>query len=402
MSSIYESNVDPLRPNDAHGISLQLVGTGKSVLELGAASGHVTRALKEMGNSVTAVERDGRFEDQLREFAESVVITDLDWLDLRDALGNQKFDVILAGDVLEHCRRPDLVLHQCHYLLNEGGYVVISLPNIAHGDVRLSLLTGRFDYRPTGLLDSTHLRFFTRESIHRFASENGFEVSEVFASTAPLGGTEFGPPDTSIPREAIEYVQRDRDHSVYQYVARFVPTGHVPSPELTTPVSTESDALLAELGLTMEALAYARAQVLSAPSSDHVDEIDSLKQENNDLKIQLASSGAQLHEENARLAEINGELLGIREEVMNLEKKGRELKEANDRLTMDLLHARDGVIGATAEVGMLRFQYEDARRQIDSLVHQLNLIHGSRTWRIGRFVLLPLRAVQRVLRKLLG
>ena len=58
MSSIYESLVDPLRPNDAHGISLQLIGENKRVLELGAASGHVTRALKSRGNIVVAVERE--------------------------------------------------------------------------------------------------------------------------------------------------------------------------------------------------------------------------------------------------------------------------------------------------------------------------------------------------------
>ena len=56
MESIYESYVDPLRPNDAHGISLQLVGERKTVLELGAASGHVTKALKDLNNTVTAVE----------------------------------------------------------------------------------------------------------------------------------------------------------------------------------------------------------------------------------------------------------------------------------------------------------------------------------------------------------
>lgn len=193
MSSIYESNVDPLRPNDAHGISLQLVGRDKRVLELGAASGHVTRALKQLGNEVTAIERDGRFAELLSSIADAVHITDLDWLDLRTLLEGQTFDVVLAGDVLEHCSRPDLVLLQCHHLLRPDGCVVVSLPNVAHADVRLALLTGKFEYRPTGLLDQTHLRFFTRETIERFVSGCGFAVESCFASTAPLGGTEFGP-----------------------------------------------------------------------------------------------------------------------------------------------------------------------------------------------------------------
>ena len=119
MESIYESQVDPLRPNDAHGISLQLVGKDKNVLELGAASGHVTKALKALNNTVTAVERDGRFKECLMELADEVVITDLDWLDLRERLLGKRFDVVLAGDVLEHCSHPELVLLQLHDLLAE-------------------------------------------------------------------------------------------------------------------------------------------------------------------------------------------------------------------------------------------------------------------------------------------
>ena len=70
-------------------------------------------------------------------------------------------------------------------------------------------------------------------------------------------------------------------------------------------------------------------------------------------------------------------------------------------LELSLLDARDFAIGAAAELGELRYRYEKSLREIDSLVNQLNLIHGSRTWRIGQFVLLPLRAVQKVLRRIL-
>ena len=70
-------------------------------------------------------------------------------------------------------------------------------------------------------------------------------------------------------------------------------------------------------------------------------------------------------------------------------------------LELSLLDARDFAIGAAAELGELRYRYEKSLREIDSLVYQLDLIHGSRTWRIGHFVLLPLRAVQKVLRRIL-
>jgi hypothetical protein len=72
-------------------------------------------------------------------------------------------------------------------------------------------------------------------------------------------------------------------------------------------------------------------------------------------------------------------------------------QEAN----LAFLDARDHAIGSAAELGELRYRHDKSLREIDSLVHQLNLIHGSRTWRIGRFVLLPLTTIRKALRLIL-
>ena len=384
MSSIYESSVDPLRPNDAHGISLQLVGRDKRVLELGAASGHVTRALKQLGNEVTAIERDGRFAELLSSIADDVHITDLDWLDLRTLLKGQTFDVVLAGDVLEHCSRPDLVLLQCHQLLRPDGCVVVSLPNVAHADVRLALLTGKFEYRPTGLLDQTHLRFFTRETIEKFVSGCGFAVESCFASTAPLGGTEFGPPDTSIPREAIEFVQRDRDSNVYQYVVRLVPVADPPLvPETAFPEAGATSKLLAELGLSAEALAFLREQLTRSQSLEV------------ELQAELDQALTRIQSGETNLQAIHAKYVAAQQDLEQFQSRTEELEKK-------LLHLRDAVIGTSAELGTMRSRYETAQSEVDSLVHQLNLLHTSRTWRIGRFVLLPLRGVRWFIKKLLS
>lgn len=354
MQSIYESNVDPLRPNDAHGISLQLVGQNKRVLELGAASGHVTKALKSRHNTVTAVERDGRFEATLAAVADSVLITDLDWLDLRQKLSGQTFDVVLAGDVLEHCQRPELVLLQLHDLLADDGYVVISLPNIAHADVRLALLTGKFEYRPTGLLDQTHIRFFTRDTITSFLNQNDFDVAEVFASTAALGTTEFGAPSPSIPREAIAFVQEDRDSQVYQYIVKAVPRPH-------------------------------RAQQIDSQLSKEIENHNNLL-----AKISLYEEYVGQMTPTAT-ASLESEIVHVRAELEQVKAQLRQQE-------MKVLEAKDFAIGANAELGVMRFRYNESQKLVDSLVHQLNLLHGSRTWRIGRFVLLPLRALRRLVR----
>ena len=428
MESIYESQVDPLRPNDAHGISLQLVGQGKTVLELGAASGHVTKALKSLNNVVTAVERDARFSKNLSEIADEVIITDLDWLDLRERLRGKKFEVVLAGEVLEHCSKPELVLLQIHDLLTPDGYVVISLPNVAHGDVRLSLLTGTFDYSDTGLLDRTHLRFFTRSSIHTFLHQSHFQVEAIFGSTASIGTTEFGPPKAGVPAEAIEFVQKDPDALVYQFIVKAIPEQFERSLITTATPEYSGDAqvdqLLAAVCLYQDAIAQsngtnARDSQLLFDALSHVKtleedfdtklrelttsqhETNTLRHEGNLLRQDLATSQ---HETDTLRHELN--LLRVRaheqeqdvirfKHAMEIEITKRQ--EAN----LAFLDARDHAIGSAAELGELRYRHDKSLREIESLVHQLNLLHGSRTWRIGRFVLSPLTALRKVLRLIL-
>ena len=393
MESIYESQVDPLRPNDAHGISLQLVGQGKTVLELGAASGHVTKALKSLNNTVTAIERDARFSESLSAIADEVIITDLDWLDLRERLSGKKFEVVLAGDVLEHCSKPELVLLQIHDLLTPDGYVVISLPNIAHGDVRLSLLTGTFDYSETGLLDRTHLRFFTRSSIHTFLSQSHFQVEAVFASTASIGTTELGPPNAEIPIEAVQFVQKDPDALVYQYIVKAIPKQfELLAPTTATPEysgNAQVDELLAAVCLYQDAIAQNneandRDSQLLFNALSHVktleEDTDTLRHELNLLRIRA-------HEQEQDVLKYKH----------TMEKEIMKRQEAD----LALLDARDYAIGSAAELGELRYRCEKSLSEIDSLVHQLNLIHGSRTWRIGRFVLSPLTVFRRILRLIL-
>ena len=82
-----------------------------------------------------------------------------------------EYDVVLAGDVLEHLVRPHDVLCRAVRLLRPGGHVVISLPHVGHVDVRLALLQGEWKYRPWGLLDATHVRFFTLPTIKEMLAD---------------------------------------------------------------------------------------------------------------------------------------------------------------------------------------------------------------------------------------
>ena len=408
MESKYASNVEAENTNSAHGIALRLVGQEKIVLELGAASGHVTKALKGMGNSVTVVERDGRFAEELAACADTVIIADLDWLDLREHLAGKKFDVILAGDVLEHCSRPDLVIRQLHDLLQPAGYIVISLPNIAHGDMRLSLLSGNFDYRETGLLDRTHLRFFTRRSIDLFLTTSDFKIDQILPVTVEIGLTELGAVHSDIPVQAIDYVQQDPDATVYQYVVKAFPvkirTFSSDTYEGTRSASTRIDHLLAENSRYQEIIAISKSMhehdIMHKDRCDK--EIESLRGKLHSKSHDLQITNSVLLEEQQRVAELSKVLLEEQQRIRELIGEMDQLEKRLSDSRISYLAARDSAIGAAAEVGELRFLLARAQHENTVLVHQINLLHTSRTWKIGRTILLPLRVLRKVLRMLMS
>jgi hypothetical protein len=89
-------------------------------------------------------------------------------------------------DVLEHLRSPDRILTECHTLLDSNGQLIVSLPNIANITIRVMLLFGRFNCTERGILDRTHLRFFTRKTARRFLRENGYEIVQERSTVMPV------------------------------------------------------------------------------------------------------------------------------------------------------------------------------------------------------------------------
>jgi 2-polyprenyl-3-methyl-5-hydroxy-6-metoxy-1,4-benzoquinol methylase len=220
----YWAPVDRNAPNNPHSFSLQLIGRDKHVLELGCAAGHVTRALVQQGCTVVGVENDEEAAKRAAEVAEDVLVVDLSSADdLTQAVGEQRFDVVLAGDVLEHLPDPVGVLYAARRLLRPGGFVVLSLPNIAHVDVKLHLLTGRFDYQEYGLLDRTHLRFFTFDSVVRLLDDADLQLAEVRRVVRPPFDTELAVDRATVPAEALALAMRDAEAETYQFVVKAVP-----------------------------------------------------------------------------------------------------------------------------------------------------------------------------------
>jgi 2-polyprenyl-3-methyl-5-hydroxy-6-metoxy-1,4-benzoquinol methylase len=169
----------------SHGVILRCLGEGRgrTLLDVGAADGFLAELLTRQGWTVTALERDPEQAARARGKCKEVVVADL------EAAAPQvggPFDAIVYGDVLEHLSEPLPVMVGLNRTLAPGGRVVVSVPNVAHLWVRFSLVVGRWEYAERGLLDRTHLRFFTRRSFRAFLGRAGLEVLESYVTPAPL------------------------------------------------------------------------------------------------------------------------------------------------------------------------------------------------------------------------
>jgi SAM-dependent methyltransferase len=174
----------------SHRIVLDEVPDGARVLDVGCATGYLAAELSRRGCTVDGIEFDPAAAQQARAHCRAVVTGDLEApstrAEVRRMLEDQRPDVILCADVLEHLRDPWAVLAWLRTLLAPGGRALISVPNIAHWTARRALLRGRFDYADHGLFDRTHLRFFTRASAAELARRAGFAVREERLAGAPL------------------------------------------------------------------------------------------------------------------------------------------------------------------------------------------------------------------------
>ncbi|HUO65269.1 MAG TPA: class I SAM-dependent methyltransferase [Terriglobales bacterium] len=180
--SVYQLKSDP---HSSHALILRRLGDGRGrrALDVGAADGFLAELLTRQGWQVTALERDPEQAAKARGRCHEVIVADLDEAAPRL---EGAFDAIVYGDVLEHLSDPLPALVALNRSLAPGGRILVSVPNVAHLWVRLSLLLGRWDYADRGILDRTHVRFFTRRSFTRFLGDAGLEIEELVATPAPL------------------------------------------------------------------------------------------------------------------------------------------------------------------------------------------------------------------------
>lgn len=162
-------------------------GPVRTALDIGCAAGLLGEELLRRGlcESVDGIEAEPAAAHEAATRLGRVWVADLDDDGLA-CVGDARYDLVVLADVLEHVRAPWELLEQVQALLTPGAQVVLSIPNLRYFRVLGPLvLRGQFEYADSGVLDRTHLRFFTRKSIEGLVEGAGLRLEAIHRSPSP-------------------------------------------------------------------------------------------------------------------------------------------------------------------------------------------------------------------------
>lgn len=218
----YKFNLD-LCTDNANADIIKLIRPESEVLEFGPAYGRMTKYLREeLGCQIDIVEIDMEAGESAGRYARYSCIG-VEEGNIENKIWEKKFagnryDAIVFTDVLEHLHNPEEILMICKTFLKSDGSILCSIPNIAHSSVILGLLSGEFTYKETGLLDKTHIHFFTEKSFLEMVNSCGYYISYEHAIVMPVGTIEL-PYTYKLVSKDIENVLKRRSNSeAYQFV----------------------------------------------------------------------------------------------------------------------------------------------------------------------------------------
>ncbi|SFD43226.1 Glycosyltransferase, GT2 family [Paracidovorax konjaci] len=219
-----------IRPDERTSLSVlaDQIHEGATVLDLGCGSGALGQYLKETrGATSDGVTWSEAEAVHARPHYRRVVVDDLETCDLVTVFTGQRYDYIVCADVLEHLRRPEQVLEQCRQLLAPAGRLLISVPNAGYCGLVAELLQGEFRYREEGLLDRTHLRFFTRRSLARFLGEERWALDGIDTIRREVPESEFDAAFDKLPPAVARHLLAAPDAMAYQFIGIARPADEV-------------------------------------------------------------------------------------------------------------------------------------------------------------------------------
>ena len=243
-----------------------LVHNQATVLDLGCGSGALGQHLSETrGCTLDGVTLSEAEATHARPHYRRVVVDNLESCDLVATFAGSHYDFIVCADVLEHLSRPEQVLAACRQLLQPEGRLLISVPNAGYTGLIAELLEGEFLYREEGLLDRTHLRFFTRRSLARFLGEQRWAIDSVDTIARELPESEFDAAFDRLPPSVARHLLGAPDALSYQFICMAHPVAATqpawaPS---TTPAAPAQARFTAQLYLGHDGH-YSEARKLTA------------------------------------------------------------------------------------------------------------------------------------------
>lgn len=260
-----------------------LIEPGSTILDVGCSSGNFGEIIiREKQCIVDGIEIDDEDFKTAKTKLRTVWQLNIETDDLSEITG--KYDYVYFGDVIEHLVSPANSLKRVSHLLKKNGRVLFSIPNMAHVSVRMMLLSGKYDSGETGLLDKTHIHFYTYNELQRVVNEAGFEFDEI------------NPVKKDFPREIIDDqlralglenskafmdFLRSSDASIYQYVGSLKYVGERPKVQKLA-ISSPVDIFQIYLKQTV---ATHKAQIKSLKR-----EVSALKKVNTELSQEYAKS----------------------------------------------------------------------------------------------------------------
>jgi 2-polyprenyl-3-methyl-5-hydroxy-6-metoxy-1,4-benzoquinol methylase len=169
-------------PYSGHQLLLRRCKDARLVLDVGCSAGVLDRELVAQGAVVDGIEIDPVAAAEAAIICRRVLVGDVESLELPN---QGDYNVILMADLIEHLKDPVKVMARLRPLLKADGVLLLTTPNVANWSIRLRLLAGRWDYSERGLLDRTHLRFFTRRTLIAAVRDAGYRVVDLDV-TCPL------------------------------------------------------------------------------------------------------------------------------------------------------------------------------------------------------------------------
>lgn len=345
----------------------ELVGEGRRVLDVGCASGYLAAAMRDRGCRVVGLDVNREAAEKARDVCHDVIVADLETEPLTQvAHEHGPFDAIVFGDVLEHLRNPFLVLDAARALLADGGFIVASIPNVAHGSIRLAMLEGRFDYQEFGLLDETHIRFFTRKSVEELLLTSGYRIERLERTTLAL----FEESDLvpQLRREAyapnlISGVTSDPEHETLQFIIRAFPLSDEARIRALGKRVRAADAQDEQAKLTIAALER-EAETLRKERKSLAEQAAELEKERNlhlaarDRADEVIAASAQ------RIRAMQRQLEALMVDVREAEDRLAEHAEAYDAIQHERADLHRVKIDLGERLEVLQTQLRDAHAQL--------------------------------------